>query len=359
MIDLITLKNFQIHKNTVLELSPGINVITGQTDQGKSSIVRALYWLFFNRPAGTEFIRTKSKECCVAITSNEKTIQRVRNSSGNRNKYVVDDEEFNALRSEVPEQVTDILSITETNIQFQDDPPFMLSLNPGEVARKLNNVVGLNQIDSSLKYVNKLLRDQNSEEKHIRKEIEKKKAQLKKYERLEEIRALHDKYEEMQEKLMEEDKRLEHVNAFISSLERTYSIVAYERDIQAVEQMIQETQQTAEKLTNNKDELAQATKYIERISRAEKRLKKQEKAQKKINADLSSLEEAINSHSKLLRKSTKIEKFINSLSEYHSSRKEVSRTLENTKDRFEKLKSSLQYCPLCEQPFQSTKRKRK
>ena len=62
MIDKISIKNFQSHPNTELELDPGINVITGSSDNGKTSIFRALYWIIYNRPSGNSFISNWIKD---------------------------------------------------------------------------------------------------------------------------------------------------------------------------------------------------------------------------------------------------------------------------------------------------------
>ena len=47
--------NFQSHLNTVIELHPGLNILVGESDQGKTAIIRALRWLFYNEPRGTGF----------------------------------------------------------------------------------------------------------------------------------------------------------------------------------------------------------------------------------------------------------------------------------------------------------------
>ena len=53
----IKLKNYQGHKDSSLELHPGVNIITGTSDKGKSSIMRSIEWVRTNRPLGTEMIR--------------------------------------------------------------------------------------------------------------------------------------------------------------------------------------------------------------------------------------------------------------------------------------------------------------
>jgi DNA repair exonuclease SbcCD ATPase subunit len=52
MIKRIEIKNFQAHKNTEIDFDPGVNVISGASDAGKSSIFRALLWVITNRPSG-------------------------------------------------------------------------------------------------------------------------------------------------------------------------------------------------------------------------------------------------------------------------------------------------------------------
>ena len=53
----LRLKNFQSHEDTVLDFVPGLNVLLGNSDTGKSAIVRAIRWLFYNEPAGDEFLQ--------------------------------------------------------------------------------------------------------------------------------------------------------------------------------------------------------------------------------------------------------------------------------------------------------------
>ena len=45
MIKSIELTNFESHKHSEFVFSPYINIITGQSNHGKSSIIRGLYWI--------------------------------------------------------------------------------------------------------------------------------------------------------------------------------------------------------------------------------------------------------------------------------------------------------------------------
>ena len=56
VISSLTLENFQSHKESKIVFDKGLTVIIGQTDQGKSAIIRALKWVLYNEPRGTDFI---------------------------------------------------------------------------------------------------------------------------------------------------------------------------------------------------------------------------------------------------------------------------------------------------------------
>ena len=55
MLSCLSIENFQSHEHSFLEFSKGINVITGSSDSGKTAILRALYWIIWNRPQGDSF----------------------------------------------------------------------------------------------------------------------------------------------------------------------------------------------------------------------------------------------------------------------------------------------------------------
>ena len=69
-----------------IELDPGFNSFVGISDSGKSTILRALIWVFFNRPTGMEMCRTGTSETRVQLTLDDgNIIEKIR--SKNRNAY--------------------------------------------------------------------------------------------------------------------------------------------------------------------------------------------------------------------------------------------------------------------------------
>jgi exonuclease SbcC len=159
MIQSIQLINFQGHKNTTIDLSKGLNSLVGKSDSGKTSIIRAIKWVLTNRPSGDSlinhdaFVKNKQvKPCIVTITTDKHTIQRER--SADINSYTIDGLELKAIGTDVPDEVVQALNLNDINIQFQLDSPFLLNETSGEVARMLNKVIKLDDIDFTLKNLN-------------------------------------------------------------------------------------------------------------------------------------------------------------------------------------------------------------
>lgn len=151
MIESIVIKNFESHKNTKLDLHPGVNVIVGESDHGKSSIMRALNLLVNNRPSGDEFIRDGETNTIVKIKIDNHIIKR---KKGKENLYYLDGKEFKISSNRtVPEKIAKILNISDFNLQKQLDSHFLLSESSAEVARYFNKIVKLDVIDKSLKNI--------------------------------------------------------------------------------------------------------------------------------------------------------------------------------------------------------------
>lgn len=90
----IRIENFQSHKDTELSFSDGLNVIVGPSDQGKSAIIRAIKWVLYNEPRGTDFIRQGTNSARVTLElSNGYVITRER--APNKNRYTLKDPDGN------------------------------------------------------------------------------------------------------------------------------------------------------------------------------------------------------------------------------------------------------------------------
>ena len=159
MFDRLSVKNFQAHSKTIVDLDPHVTTIVGRSDVGKSALLRALRWVCLNDPQGTEFIKTGKKLASVTLDVDGHRIKRIR---GKANQYKLDDEVFVAFKTVPPENVSSVLRVTELNFQEQHDGPFWFSEAPAAVGKQLNAIVDLSVIDSTLAKLAKNLRSTKS-----------------------------------------------------------------------------------------------------------------------------------------------------------------------------------------------------
>ena len=161
------LRNFQSHPDTLVELSPGINAFVGASDQGKTTMLRALNWLANNNPTGDSIVSDWARddsgikeECSVAVqTDAGNTIRRIK--AQKRNGYDLDGDKYDAIRTSVPSQVTDALNLEVVNWQRQMDPPFLLAESGGARARFFNQLIRLEEVDQCLSVAESLRRKVN------------------------------------------------------------------------------------------------------------------------------------------------------------------------------------------------------
>ena len=156
MITRITIHNFQCHKHLDLDLGRS-TMLSGNSNSGKTAVLRALYWVLFNTPSGDAYVsywaknKTKFKAdeyTSVIVEVDGHIIERKR--SNDFNGYIVDGKVYEALRTAVPDEVTKIFNLADASVQRQMDAPFLLAATPGEASQYLNSLAGLECVDEIL-----------------------------------------------------------------------------------------------------------------------------------------------------------------------------------------------------------------
>ena len=177
MIQTLHIQNFQRHKDTTLEFCPGVNVISGTSDVGKSSIIRALLWLLTNKPAGFDFRNWDSErgdkvvaKMCIDVEGTRHTVVRERSETINR--YILDGEVFVAMKQGVPDEIADLLAVGAVNLQTQYTPHYLLSASAGEVARCINEACDLSIIDTTIRSINTIATKARSDAADLESELE-------------------------------------------------------------------------------------------------------------------------------------------------------------------------------------------
>ena len=179
----VHIENYESHKNTYIEFSPGINEIIGESDAGKSGIQRSIRWACYNEPSGDGFIRRdadyiqaeldgkKPKVICTVTLklSNGYTIVRSKGLGVNLNRYcLIDSEgselEFNNFGLEVPDEIKDALGFRhltvdkqklEVNYIPQMESPLAWAYQGAGLARLLNKFNNIDDFENLSKRINK------------------------------------------------------------------------------------------------------------------------------------------------------------------------------------------------------------
>lgn len=254
MLKTVEIHNFQSHKKTELEFVPGVNVIIGESDSGKSAILRAMNWVINNRPLGDSFRSEWGGETKVVInTTDIHTIERIRSAS--KNEYLLDGSGLKAFGTEVPEEITEILQLDSYNIQSQMDVPFLLANTPGEAARMLNKAASIDDIDKTIGGLSTGLNRLNSDVKYKKNQIEEYQQELAQYDLLPEIEREISAVEDLDAQLQEYSKERatlesmsKRMTRILTELEETQYLVDISEEMETLEQT---HQAYAEKLTEN------------------------------------------------------------------------------------------------------------
>lgn len=161
MIHSITLHNFQVHEKLRVDLDPHVTTIVGPTDAGKSAVLRGLRWVALNTPTGDSFIRHGSNCARVVLRVGKRTVVRKRGHKVNL--YKLDGKPFEAFKSDVPEEIAQVLKMGDVTFQRQHDSPYWFSESAGSVSRRLNSIVNLGIIDTTLSSLASSLRKAHTE----------------------------------------------------------------------------------------------------------------------------------------------------------------------------------------------------
>lgn len=174
----LTINNFLSYESTEIEFSEGVNVITGLSQAGKSTILRTLNWIISNRPRGENIIRDGQSDVVVSLFGvNEKGKFSVTRGKGKKDNYysvIVGDEKevvFRAFGTEVPDQVQELLNLSDINLQKQHSPYFLVFDSPGQSALYIRGVAKLEEIDKVVSVLSGRIRTVSSKISSIEKEV--------------------------------------------------------------------------------------------------------------------------------------------------------------------------------------------
>ena len=154
----LSVKDFQIIKNANLSFLPGLNCIIGQSNNGKSALMRATKACIYN-VAGTTSVRLGCSNFAVGIQMNGHTVIL---QKGTNSLYKIDNEVYGKIGRTQLEEVSNALGIKELNINgvnedinFWDqmEKPFLLDRSETELFRFIVDSGKDNNVTTALKTI--------------------------------------------------------------------------------------------------------------------------------------------------------------------------------------------------------------
>ncbi|KXZ40588.1 AAA domain-containing protein [Alkalithermobacter thermoalcaliphilus JW-YL-7 = DSM 7308] len=382
----VIIENFQSHKYTHLKFVNGLNTIIGESDKGKSAIIRAIKWVMLNEPQGNSIVRDKCSECSVTLVFNDNTtVKRVKILKGkktitSKNIYIItypdgtksENENFG---TDVPDEVLDacgvrILKIDKDlyevpNFLFQLEAPFLISSTAANRSKTIGKLINANLFDCAIRDIQSDILDVSKKIRETEKNLENLKNEITKYDNLEKEEENLKKIENLISIYEKKQENIDTLKSYIKTLEniktqkqKMKSIIYSFKDIQRCELLFKDINLKQSMLDNllsiknkiktldkNKQNLKATLDNLKNIDLAYSLLEKlnenlntlkelnkfkqnlkllNEKADKlrKIKITLSNIENADTLYNNLLNKIEKIEKL-----------KQINQTYKETKEK--------------------------
>lgn len=344
MIQKIEINNFQSHQNSVLDFHPGINIIIGTSNEGKSAILRSIEWVVNNRPLGLSYIShwniTKDDkimdQAIVKIIINDNEI--IRKRSDDFNGYIVNGKKLET-GSEVPYEIKNIFNFTDVNIQKQFDSPFLLSKGAGEVARYFNETIKIDDIDQMLSLAEKKKRKSKSDLKYIQEDLKETEDNLKKLEWIDEAGRLLKRIERINDRIKKTDDNINILDELLNkkiNIEKRIKGV----NLDSIKNYIDKINDLNNKLIEQNKIFVLLNELYDKKIEIEKRIKLYDKILKAKNIidEINGIDEII----------TKQEKDIDIIESFICQYKDLKEIINDNEIKIKKLRKQLpSNCPLC------------
>lgn len=353
MIKTLAIKNFQSHAKSVFNFVEGVNVIQGTSNAGKSAVIRALQWTILNQPRGTSFKRhtTADTDLLSASITNDMGVVVTRYRQKLTNAYLLQKNEkeikFEALRTDVPNEIKIALNLDEINIQSQFTPHFLLANTAGEVARTLNTYTGLEIIDKVLKAATGNIMKTSNNISSLKSQIETQENTIASFTNIKELKKQKQKLEKLLIKYEVAWKKYNEIDTILISIEEAMPLINNLQNIITKKSIVSKAEQlikTYQEKTKQSATLLQIINSIHAtnsIIKTTQKILKEKQTTAKLTKYLTQLEIFENKYDEIVEKLTAIETINENI-------------LQNTKIIQEQKKelSKIKTCPVCGKPWE-------
>lgn len=288
MLKRVSISNFQSLRDVELELGP-LTVLYGESNKGKSAVIRALQaWAFNSVPKG--FIWQGADAAVVEVTFEDG--ERIAWMKGTTGRYVINDGEsgervFTKIGQKTPEEVAKVSGFRRIEVDAtklypqladQHDSPFLLRESEGKAARVLAKLTRLDIVLNAAANANRDLKRARQRLQDTEEQREEKEQQREQYADLPEREArlmrFEDAYTELEETLsaLDEAERkyrvLSEIDEFLAlpyvDVSRVEVLLESLTFLNEAEEQYAELQRLDRQINSTEEELARLAREVER-----------------------------------------------------------------------------------------------
>lgn len=250
MIDYLIIEKYQpYYKKVIFNFSKGVNSIIGDTDSGKSSVMRALKAILKNDKSTLKFrnrLCKKGEAFKITIKKGNDIVERIRSEKDNI--FVLNGKKFKAFGQGVPDDIKKVFNLEDINIKFQFKDNFLISDSPPEVARYFNKLVNLEAIDRAFQNANRKKLKNNQDKSNLEKSLKENNEKLRRYDDIDRIELKLRKIESLAESIEAKEKRLKSLLGKIEEAQCIVKEMSSLPDIKGMEKSLNNTKSKIENL---------------------------------------------------------------------------------------------------------------
>lgn len=369
----IKIENFQSHEDTEFDLSPGVNLIVGSSEGGKSAILRAINFALHNEPRGDDFVRMDKDETRVSIWWSD-GCYLCRIKGGSRNSVLIKDKDgfeqgFERIGTTLPSEALAVLGNPPIDDESgpiayadQHQPLFLVTLSASELPRTISRLTGIDDFEDAAELLNKKANAANKQIKDSARRIEGIDNQLKAFEALDDQLSKLDVMEKLAQDIDEISTNVKDATHLKSNYEELMKIgrvannaLKQAEKIAALSVHLDDIQSSVENITDAKKLMNDYNSLVSLEENAKLLLRKAEAASSHICQELinkideefeliAGAEALKNSYNDLIENGNKINK---SLSTWVEAKNQADAELLNI---IAEMKHTGLWCGVCQRP---------
>lgn len=249
MIKNLHIQNSQSHKNTYMEFHKGLNVIVGDTDSGKSVIMRSLDKVIYNGISSKGLISHWGGPLSISVTVEDNKITLKHDK---KDTYTLNKTKFSAIGSKVPEEISTALNMEDVNFQHQSEYWFLLNETSGYVASYLNQIANISQIDSVTRSIKSDLNKTKRNIEHDKETLTEKETQLSEYSYLPNFKAAIDEVRNLIKKIEDYQFKIGIIKSNLNKLDSFETLLTENKKLLILKPLINETLHIKETIEKTK-----------------------------------------------------------------------------------------------------------